>query len=99
MTHDIRHSGARDLDELLDIYIPNFQRMNEYYEFRKNGLRGINSDRDDKYLILVNGKKCDKSYDRLWDPVFSPDCSHVLLRYVEDDKYCRQVTPSGELLG
>jgi hypothetical protein len=52
-----------------------------------------------KYLILVNGKKCDKSYDRLWDPVFSPDGSHVLLRFVEDDKYCRQVTPSGEILG
>jgi len=53
---DIRRSGARDLDELLDIYIPNFQRMNEYWETRKSGLRGINSDRDDKYLILVNGR-------------------------------------------
>ncbi|MHC4945419.1 MAG: TonB-dependent receptor plug domain-containing protein, partial [Planctomycetota bacterium] len=53
---DIWQSGARDIDELLDIYLPNFQRMNEYYEFRKNGLRGINSDRDDKYLILVNGR-------------------------------------------
>lgn len=53
---DIRSSGARDIDELLDIYIPNFQRMHEYWEFRKNGLRGINSDRDDKYLILVNGR-------------------------------------------
>jgi len=53
---DIRRSGARDLDELLDIYIPNFQRMHEYWETRKSGLRGINSDRDDKYLILVNGR-------------------------------------------
>ena len=53
---DIRRSGARDLDELLDIYVPNYQRLHEYYEFRKAGLRGINSDRDDKYLILVNGK-------------------------------------------
>ena len=35
----------------------------------------------------------------LWDPVFSPDGNHVLLRYVENDKYCRQVTPSGEFLG
>ncbi len=52
----IRRSGARDLDELLDIYIPNYQKMHEYYEFRKSGLRGINSDRDDKYLILVNGR-------------------------------------------
>ena len=52
-----------------------------------------------KYLILVDGKKRDNSYDRLWDPVFSPDGGHLLLRYVQGDKYCRHVVPSGELLG
>ena len=52
-----------------------------------------------KYLILADGRKRGKGYDRLWDPVFSADGEHVLLRYVEDDKYCRQVMPTGELLG
>ena len=52
-----------------------------------------------RHLILANGSKRSESYQMLWDPIFSPDGKHVLLRYVDDDKYCRQVTPVGELLG
>lgn len=52
-----------------------------------------------KYVILADGARRGKGYDMLWDPAFSPDGQSVLLRYVEGDKYCRQVTPAAELLG
>ncbi len=53
---DIQRSGARSLDELLDIYVPNLQLIRHSHEPQHLGLRGINSDREDKYLILVNGR-------------------------------------------
>jgi len=52
----IRSSGARSLYELLDIYVPNFQIVFHAAKLRHMGLRGINSNRDDKYLLLVNGR-------------------------------------------
>jgi iron complex outermembrane receptor protein len=53
---DIENSGARSLDELLDIYVPNLQILLHVWETQHLGLRGSNSDRDDKYLLLVNGQ-------------------------------------------
>ncbi len=53
---DIENSGARSLDEVLDIYVPNLQMILHVWETRHLGLRGTISDRDDKYLLLVNGR-------------------------------------------
>jgi outer membrane receptor protein involved in Fe transport len=52
----IRASGARSLDELLEIYVPNLQIALHLWEPQHLGLRGSISDRDDKYLLLVNGR-------------------------------------------
>jgi iron complex outermembrane receptor protein len=52
----IKASGARSLFELLDIYVPNLQVIRHNWESDHMGLRGIINDRDDKYLLLVNGK-------------------------------------------
>ena len=52
----ILSSGARSLMELLDIYVPNLQWIRNLWEPDNMGLRGIMSDRDDKYLLLVNGR-------------------------------------------
>ncbi len=52
---DIKNSGARNLDELLDIFVPGFQFM---YKTQGNqaGIRGIISDRNNKLLLTVNGR-------------------------------------------
>jgi outer membrane receptor for ferrienterochelin and colicins len=52
----IKASGARSLFELLDIYVPNLQVISHHWESDHIGLRGIINDRDDKYLLLVNGR-------------------------------------------
>ena len=52
---DIERSGARTLDELLDIYVPSFQYMYKVEGYQA-GLRGIISDRNNKLLITVNGR-------------------------------------------
>ncbi len=52
----IKASGARSLFELLDIYVPNLQWSHHSWENDQMGLRGIINDRDDKYLLLVNGR-------------------------------------------
>ena len=52
----IRSSGARSLYELFDIYVPNFQWIKHNYLGPHFGLRGIISDKDEKYLLLVNGR-------------------------------------------
>ena len=52
-----------------------------------------------RFEILANGRKYHKQFQKLWDPVFGPDGKNVLLKYIEDDKYCRQVVPFKELLG
>jgi len=52
----IQASGSRSLFELLDIYVPNLQWIRQHWESDHLGLRGIINDRDDKYLLLVNGR-------------------------------------------
>ena len=52
----IKFSGARSLDELLEIFVPNLQIALHLWEPQHLGLRGSISDRDDKYLLLVNGR-------------------------------------------
>ncbi len=53
---DIQRTGARSLDELLLITVPGLQKQFHRYEYEHIGIRGIMSDRDDKYLLLVNGR-------------------------------------------
>jgi iron complex outermembrane receptor protein len=53
----IAASGARSLDELLDIYVPNLQLIRSDFYYPSIGLRGIASVTADKLLILVNGKE------------------------------------------
>ncbi|MBN1844978.1 MAG: TonB-dependent receptor plug domain-containing protein [Sedimentisphaerales bacterium] len=53
---DIQRTGARSLDELLLILVPNVQKQFHRNEYEHMGVRGIMSDRDDKYLLLVNGR-------------------------------------------
>ncbi|HMA65839.1 MAG TPA: TonB-dependent receptor plug domain-containing protein, partial [Chitinispirillaceae bacterium] len=53
----VRTSGARNMSELLDIYVPGF-----IYNFNKwNGtvwaMRGVSNDRNTKIIYLVNGHK------------------------------------------
>ena len=52
----IEASGARSLFELLDIYVPNLQWKRNMWEADNIGLRGIINDRNDKFLLLVNGR-------------------------------------------
>ncbi|HUJ72136.1 MAG TPA: TonB-dependent receptor [Verrucomicrobiae bacterium] len=52
---DVEQSGARDLDHLLEIYVPNAQFILHHTPIPDFGFRGIISDRDDKYLYQVNG--------------------------------------------
>ena len=53
---EIAQSGARSLDELLEIYVPGFAYMYKV-EGNQMGIRGIVSDRNNKIMLLVNGKK------------------------------------------
>lgn len=56
ITHkDIKRSGARSLDDLLEIYVPGFQ---VWLKTNGNpmGMRGIISDRNTKMLLLLNGR-------------------------------------------
>ncbi len=53
---DIYNSGARSLNELLDIYVPNFEWVRHHWEGSHIGLRGIIGDKEDKYLLLVNNR-------------------------------------------
>ncbi|WP_041069143.1 TonB-dependent receptor plug domain-containing protein [Thiolapillus brandeum] len=52
---DILRSGARTLDELLDIYVPGLAYMYKL-EGTQLGIRGIISDRNNKILLTVNGR-------------------------------------------
>ncbi len=57
ITHDnIELSGARDLDNLLEIFVPSFFKMYKGNTGEALGIRGIISDRNNKVLLLVNGK-------------------------------------------
>ena len=50
----IDQTGARSLDELLEIYVPGLQIMFKDTGGHPLGFRGIISDRNNKFLILVN---------------------------------------------
>lgn len=53
---DILQSNARSLNELLEIHVPGLQWIYHPFGFSHLGNRGIMSDRDDKYLLVVNGQ-------------------------------------------
>ncbi|HEX4263650.1 MAG TPA: TonB-dependent receptor [Verrucomicrobiae bacterium] len=55
-SQDIKESGARSLDELLEIYVPNMLYLRHNWGANHIGFRGIIGDEDNKFLILVNGK-------------------------------------------
>jgi outer membrane receptor protein involved in Fe transport len=52
----IESSGARNLSELLEIYVPGFQYMYSKWNGVLWGMRGLSSDMNDKVLVLINGK-------------------------------------------
>ena len=52
----IDRSAARSLDELLEIYVPGLQIMFKDTGGHPLGFRGIISDRNNKFLILVHGR-------------------------------------------
>ncbi|MGD0390639.1 MAG: TonB-dependent receptor [Tepidisphaeraceae bacterium] len=52
---DIQESGSRDLNQLLEDYVPNAQFMLHNQLGPHLGFDGIISDREDKYLYQVNG--------------------------------------------
>jgi iron complex outermembrane receptor protein len=52
---DIQESGAKDLNQLLEDYVPNTQFMLHNHLGPHLGFDGIISDREDKYLYQVNG--------------------------------------------
>jgi iron complex outermembrane receptor protein len=52
----IQKSGARDLNELLDISTTDGQVILHHSHVDHFGMRGIISDREDKYLLRVNGQ-------------------------------------------
>ncbi|MFQ6034815.1 MAG: TonB-dependent receptor plug domain-containing protein, partial [Sedimentisphaerales bacterium] len=60
---DIQRSGARSLYELLEARVPNFQMIFHIAKLRHLGLRGIISNRDDKFLLLVNGRVMNEKTD------------------------------------
>ncbi len=58
----VARSGARTLDELLEISAANTQLTLHNTHLSHFGIRGIMSDRDDKYLLRVNGKTMNNRY-------------------------------------
>ena len=52
----IGQSGARSLFDLLEIYVPAFHYLPHHWEASHMGMRSIIGDRDDKYLLVVNGR-------------------------------------------
>lgn len=52
----IEDTGARSLQELIEIHVPGVQWVRHHFEFSHLGSRGIISDREDKVMIRVNGR-------------------------------------------
>lgn len=52
----IEQSGARSLYDLLEVYVPDFHYLPHHWESSHMGMRSIIGDRDDKYLLVVNGR-------------------------------------------
>lgn len=61
---DIIDSGARRLDELLDILVPNLQLVRHNYGPQHIGIRGVVNDRENTYLFVVNGKAMNEKSQR-----------------------------------
>jgi len=55
-SEQIRMSGARDIDELLEIFVPNLQVIPRASGVQSLGLRGVTAGLDNGFLYLVNGK-------------------------------------------
>ncbi|NQZ58153.1 MAG: TonB-dependent receptor plug domain-containing protein [Lentisphaeraceae bacterium] len=67
----IERSGARNLDELLDIYVPDFQLFRQATTGYAAGIRGVNGAITDKLLLLVNGKNMnDRTLFGAWSERF-----------------------------
>lgn len=49
-------SGARSLNDTLDIFVPNLQHITMVRQGEKTGIRGIISNNNDKFLLKVDGK-------------------------------------------
>lgn len=52
----IESSGARSINELLEMSVPNLQIERSVFHGEHTGLRGIMSTADDSFLYLVNGR-------------------------------------------
>lgn len=52
----IRDTGARNLFDLLETYVPSFHYLPHHWEAPHMGMRGLIGDREDKYLIVLNGR-------------------------------------------
>lgn len=52
----IEKSGARRMDELLEIYVPNLQMLRQTFQLPPIGMRGILKDDDASILYMVNGR-------------------------------------------
>lgn len=50
-------SGARNLTELLEIYVPGFQYSYNAWNGVQWSMRGVSNDRNTKFLVLINGHK------------------------------------------
>lgn len=56
-SEQIEASGARHLSEAIEIFVPGFQYMINKWNGIIWGMRGIASDRNTKFIVLVNGHK------------------------------------------
>ncbi|HEX4053105.1 MAG TPA: TonB-dependent receptor [Tepidisphaeraceae bacterium] len=54
---EIQQQNPRSFNDLLDIYVPNFETSDHPFEMPSNGMRGIISDDNTKYLFLVDGRE------------------------------------------
>lgn len=68
----IQYSGARTLDELLDIFVPNLEIIRHTAHYSHIGIRGTISDREDKYLLRVNGRTMNQRF------IIGADCERDL---------------------
>lgn len=53
----VRLSGAHNLSEALEIYVPGFQYSINKWNGTVWGMRGVTGDKNDKIIVLVNGVK------------------------------------------
>lgn len=53
----IEASGAKNMSEVLEIYVPGFQYMINKWNGVIWGMRGVAADRNTKFIVLVNGHK------------------------------------------